>query len=166
MGEAPTPQTIATIISNLKTTLEDDPTYFKSQPTGVHSIQESADEEDIMDVPEEAIGDDLSTEEAQAIHEAINRVFVKATSPEVAVKMTGKLFRSKRLQSKQAFDKDSKTKLCGRSNCPNRRSCYTMRRAKYLDKKHLYSQIACFGKSTAAHGTLTAGTIYRLQSSN
>ena len=41
-----------------------------------------------------------------------------------------------------------------------------MRRAKYLDKKHLYSQLTCFGKSSTANGTLTAGTIYRLQSSN
>ena len=39
-----------------------------------------------------------------------------------------------------------------------------MRRAKYLEKKHLYSQLTCFGKQTAAHGTLTAGSIYRLQS--
>ena len=37
-GEAPTPQSIATIISDLKKTLEDDPTYFKSQTTGVNSI--------------------------------------------------------------------------------------------------------------------------------
>ena len=41
-----------------------------------------------------------------------------------------------------------------------------MRQAKYLDKKHLYSQLQCIGKSTAATGTLTTGKIYKLQSSN
>ena len=30
----------------------------------------------------------------------------------------------------------------------------------------LYSQLTCSGKTATAHGTLTAGTIYKLQSSN
>ena len=121
--EAPTPQTIATTISDLKTTLGTDPTYFKSQ-AGVHTAKEADEENDIVDIPEELIGDDLSPEQSQSIHDAINRAFAAATSPEVAVKLSGKVFRSQRLRSKQAFDKDSKTQTCSRAGCTNRRGCY------------------------------------------
>ena len=41
-----------------------------------------------------------------------------------------------------------------------------MRRAKYLDKKHLYSQIACLGRTATINGTITAGTVYKLPSNN
>ena len=165
--EAPTPQTIATAVSDLKTTLNDDPTYFKSL-SGVNHASEVEDETEIVeDIPEALIKDDLSPEEAKAIHDAINRTFIKATSPEVAVKLSGRAFRSRRLRSQQAFDRDSKTKQCSRIGCANRTSCYNIRRAKYQEKKYLYSQIPCGNKPPATERiSLAAGTIYNFQSGN
>ena len=112
-----------TTVSDLKTSINEDPTYFKSQ-SGVNYAPEADDDNEIVeDIPEAIIEDDLSPDESKAIHDAINRAFIKATSPEVAVKMSGRTFRSKRLRSQQAFDKDSKTSQCSRIGCANRTSC-------------------------------------------
>ena len=71
-GEAPTPQTIATAISDLKISLDEDPTYFKSQPGVNYATEANDDTETMEDIPEETIEDDLSPDESKAIHDAIN----------------------------------------------------------------------------------------------
>ena len=108
-------------ISDLKTSINEDPTYFKSLSGVNYALEAEDDTEIVEDIPEALIEDDLSPNESQAIHDAINRAFIKATSSEVAVKMSGKLFRSQRLRSKQAFDRDSKTQTCSRQGCTDRR---------------------------------------------
>ena len=35
-----------------------------------------------------------------------------------------------------------------------------------MDKKHLYSQISCLGRTATLNGTITAGTVYKLPSEN
>ena len=91
-------------------------------------------EDDIKDTPEEAIRDNLSPAESEAIHDAINQVIAVGTTTETAVKLSGKQFRSQRLRSKKAFEQDSRTKECSRPDCPDKKGCYDLRKAKYLEK--------------------------------
>ena len=56
---APTPQTNATIITELKRKIGSDTTHFKTQAS-VKAAQEADNENDIEDTPEESIGDNLS----------------------------------------------------------------------------------------------------------
>ena len=87
-GEAPTPQTIATAISDLKISINEDPTYFKSLSGVNYALEAEDDTEIVEDIPEALIDDDLSPNESQAIHDAINRAFIKATSSEVCLLYT------------------------------------------------------------------------------
>ena len=140
----------------MKKTLGTDPTYFKSR-TGVHGAIEADEEIDIEDVPEENIGDDLSPEQSESIHDAINRAFIAATSPEVAANYQENYFEAKDYEANRHSIEIPKT-------CYAADQAARTDEARYLEKKHLYAQLKCSSKTSAttAASTLSAGTIYRL----
>ena len=77
--------------------------------------------------------------------------------------MSGKQFRNQRLRSKKAFEQDSKTKSCSRPSCSDKRGCFTARKAKYMEKKNLYTQLKCPNeKVPRGKSSLLTGKIYDL----
>ena len=100
------------------------------------------DDEDIDDPGSPDIGDDFSRAELLELREHIYQV-QSASTPEMALRLSGMQIRKLRLRSKKAYDQDSKNQSCSRPGCMDKKGCYKYRQSKYMEKKFLYSQLPC-----------------------